>query len=94
MSPNSIEQNSGPGGKATSTMEPASLDRKGSIGSGTGPIPSPRQYGGLLMALSAIGVAVAAVTGLRDGVTPALGIMMGTCVSVLLIWMLAIRRLD
>jgi hypothetical protein len=89
MSPNSIEQNSVPGGKATSTMEPASLDREGSIGSGTGPILSPRQYGGLLMGLSAIGVAIAAITGVQVGVMPALGIMMGTCVLVLLVGMLA-----
>jgi hypothetical protein len=92
MNPNFIKQTSPPGRKATSAVEPTSLDREESIRTAAGPIPSPRQYGGLLMALSATGVAVAAVIGIRDGATAALGIIVGTCVLVLLVWLLAIRR--
>jgi hypothetical protein len=92
MSHNSVKQNSPSGQEASGTMEQPPRDAERSMGSGIGPILSPRQYGGLLMALSAIGVAVAAIVGVRDGMTLALGIIMGTCVVVLLVWMLAIRR--
>jgi hypothetical protein len=92
MSQNSVKQNGPSGQEASGTMEQTPRDAERSMGSGIGSIPSPRQYGGLLMALSAIGVAVAAIIGMRNGMTPALGIIMGTCVVVLLVWMLAIRR--
>ena len=92
MNPNFIKQISPLGRKSTSAIESTSPDREGSIRAATGPIPSPRQYGILLMALSAVGVAVAAVIGIRDGATAALGIIVGTCALVLLVWLLAIRR--
>ena len=44
------------------------------------------------MASSAVGVALAVVIGMRNGIAPALGVIVGTCVLVLMVWMLAIRR--